>query len=192
MLKRPRPHSPLCSTVKTSVVRWARQGRARAREVYDWAHIIPQYENLWAELNEERKHTIGSDFTKASWSARPDPFAAFEAYPTHILTEESQLEATVSDVATLCESVEAMRTLAMVNFAKVVLPTPEEVRLVLTCAIAGPSLAVDLVRNIPQERRGHVFRSLGWFLKLGILRIIVSDALKAPKSFCDRNQQQRE
>ena len=153
-------------------------GQARAREVYDWAHIIPQYENLWAELNEERKHTIGSDFTKASWSARPDPFAAFEAYPTHILTEATQLEATVSDVATLCESVEAMRTLAMVNFAKIVLPNPEEVRLVLTCAIAGPSLAVDLVRNIPQERRGHVFRSLGWFLKLGILRIVVSDALK--------------
>ena len=152
-------------------------GQARSREVYDWAHIIPQYENLWAELNEERKHTIGSVFTKVSWPARPDPFAAFEAYPTHILTEATKLEATSSDVATLCESVEAMRTLAKVNFAEVVLPAPEEVRLVLARAIAGPSLSVDLVGDIAKERRGHVFRSLSWFLKIGVLRLSVDDEL---------------
>ena len=146
-------------------------GQARAKEVYDWARIIPQYEDLWAELNEERKRAAGGAPTKASWPSRPDPFAAFEAYPTHILTEATHLEATASDVVALCAQVEAMRTLAMVNFAKIVLPTPDEVRLVLTSAVKGPTRAVDLVRDIEAERRALVFRSLGWLLKLGALRL---------------------
>ena len=146
-------------------------GQARAREIYDWARIIPQYEDLWAELNEERKHAAGRTATKASWPARPDPFAAFESYPTHILTEATLLEATANDAEALCVQVEAMRTLAMVNFAKVVLPTPDEVRLVLTTAVTGHSRAVDLVRDIPEDRRAHVFRSLSWLLKVGALRL---------------------
>ena len=146
-------------------------GQARAREVYDWSGIIPQYENLWAELNEERKRTVGEAPTKAIWSSRPDPFAAFEAYPTHILTEATTLEATASDVEVLCEQVEAMRALAMVNFAKFVLPTPDEVRLVLTTAVTVPSRAVDLVRDISEDRRAHVFRGLGWLMKVGALRL---------------------
>lgn len=146
-------------------------GQARAREVYDWARVVPQYEDLWAELNEERKRAAGEMATKSSWPARPDPFAAFEAYPTHILTEASHLEATGSDVVALCAQVEAMRTLAMINFAKLVLPSPDEVRLVLTTAVKGPTRAVNLVRDIAAERRAHVFRGLGWLLKVGALRL---------------------
>lgn len=146
-------------------------GQARAREEYDWARIIPQYEDLWAELNEERKHAAGGATTKASWPARPDPFAAFEAYPTHILTEATELEATTSDVVALCAQVEEMRALAMVNFAQHVLPTPDEVQLVLATAVKGPTRAVDLVRDIAAERRAHVFRGLGWLLKVGVLKL---------------------
>lgn len=147
-------------------------GQARAREVYDWGRIIPQYEDLWAELNEERNRAAAGVATKSSWPARPDPFAAFEAYPTYILTETTQLVATSSGVDALCAHVEAMRALAMVNFAKLLLPTPEEVRLVLSHAITGPSRAADLVRDIAADRRAHVFRGLGWLLKLGSLRLV--------------------
>lgn len=145
-------------------------GRSRASEVYDWAHIIPQYEDLWAQQNEARKSAAAGKAVNAIWPARPDPFAAFEAYPTNILTEATELESTDSDVAALCAQVEVMRALAMVNFAKLMLPTPEEVRLVLSHAVDGPVQAVDLVRNIAAERRGHVFRGLGWLLKLGVVR----------------------
>ena len=146
-------------------------GLTRAREVYDWARIIPQYEDLWAELNEERKRAADGTVTKSSWPARPDPFAAFEAYPTHVLTEASHLEATASDVVALCAQVEAMRTLAMINFAKLVQPTPDEVRLVLATAVKGSTRAVDLVRDIAAERRAQVFRGLGWLLKVGVLKL---------------------
>jgi glycosyltransferase involved in cell wall biosynthesis len=146
-------------------------GQARAREVYDWARIIRQYEELWMELNEERKHSADGAATNSSWPARPDPFAAFETYPTYILTEATVLEATASDVMALCEQVQAMRALAMVNFAKHVLPTPDEVQLVLSIVVKGPTRAVDLVRDNAADRRAHVFRGLGWLLKIGALRL---------------------
>lgn len=146
-------------------------GQARARQVYDWARIIPQYEDLWAELNEERRRAAAVVPTKASWPASPDPFAAFASYPTHILNEATVLETTSADVEALCAHVEAMRSLAMVNFAKLVLPTPDEVRLVLITAVKAPMRAVDLVRDISMERRAHVFRGLGWLLKVGALKL---------------------
>jgi hypothetical protein len=157
-------------------------GQARACEVYDWARIIPQYENLWTELNAERTRMAGSAATRASWPARPDPFAAFEAYPTHILTKTTQLEAAVPDANVLCEQVEAMRALAMVNFAKLVLPSIEEVRMVLTRSVEGPAPAIHLVRDIAVERRAHVFRGLGWLLKLGVLRFVDGTAKKPDHS----------
>ena len=146
-------------------------GQARARQVYDWARIIPQYEDLWAELNEERRLAAVGVPTKSSWPASPDPFQAFASYPTHILNEATVLETTLADVEALCAHVEGMRSLAMVNFAKLVLPTPDEVRLVLITAVKAPMRAVDLVRDISMERRAHVFRGLGWLLKVGALKL---------------------
>lgn len=147
-------------------------GQARAREGYDWARIIPQYEDLWMELNEERKRAAGRAPTKASWPARLDPFQSFASYPTHILTEATMLEATAVDAEALCAQVEAMRALAMVNFAKLVLPTPDEVQLVLATAVKGPSRAVDLVQDTASEQKAHVFRGLGWLIKIGALRLV--------------------
>lgn len=66
-------------------------GQARAREVYDWVRIIPQYENLWAELNEMRKCASSGKTVASKWPARPDPFVAFATYPTQVLSEETRL-----------------------------------------------------------------------------------------------------
>jgi len=82
-----------------------------------------------------------------------------------------------------------MRALAMVDFAKLVLPAPEEVRLVLTTAVKGPTRAVDLVRDIVTDRRANVFRGLGWLLKLGALRL-ADPALQA--SFMSADDAQTE
>lgn len=145
--------------------------QARARAFYDWAQIIPQYEGLWAELNEARARASSEKTVASTWPARPDPFAAFVSYPTHVLSEDTRLTSATSDLEALSARVEAIRGLAMVNFAKRVLPSPEEVRLVLTQAVSGPSRAVELVQNIAAERKAHVFRGLGWLLKIGALRL---------------------
>jgi alpha-maltose-1-phosphate synthase len=143
-------------------------GRQRAREVYDWRHIIPQYEALWAQLSEIRL-AQGQNLPALAhpWPARMDPFHAFASYPTHTLSPETLLVRVDEDVEVALKKVAAMRALAMVDFAKLVLPTEEEVRLVLTVPEAT---AAERVTAISEERRPYVLRALAWLMKLGVLR----------------------
>ena len=149
-------------------------GRQRAREVYDWAAIIPQYEALWAQLNTLRQ-AEASKLTPLPhpWPARMDPFHAFAAYPTRTLTEQTVLGLVDGDAETALKRALAYRQLAMVDFAKVVLPSEDEIRAVLQGAAAGPKAAVALVAGIPGERQAFVFRSLAWLVKLGVLKVCI-------------------
>jgi hypothetical protein len=65
----------------------------------------------------------------------------------------------------------AYRQLAMIDFAKLILPSEAEIRTVLQVAAVGPKPAQDLVAQIDPGRRGLVLRSLAWLVKLGILKL---------------------
>jgi alpha-maltose-1-phosphate synthase len=146
-------------------------GRRRAREVYDWAAIIPRYEALWAELAEMRKGKAGELKPLAHpWPARMDPFHAFAAYPSRLLTPQTLLALVDADAASALARVRAYRQLAMVEFAKAVLPGDEDVQALLAAA-TGPQEAQALVQGIEPARRPFVFRSLAWLVKLGVLRV---------------------
>jgi len=62
--------------------------------------------------------------------------------------------------------------LAMVNFAKLVIPTEEEIQKILAAVARGPCTADMALKEIPQARQALVFRSLAWLAKMGILRFI--------------------
>ena len=64
------------------------------------------------------------------------------------------------------------KTLAMVNFAKLVLPTHAEIAQVLGVAAKGQTTAQSLLQDIAPARQAFVFRSLAWLLKLGILKLV--------------------
>lgn len=148
-------------------------GRQRAREVYDWAAIIPQYEALWAQLTEIRQAEAPKlNALPHPWPARVDPFHAFAAYPTRVLTEQTVLGLVDGDAETALKRTLAYRQLAMVDFAKIVLPAEAEIRTVLQAAAAGPKTALELVAQIPAARQAFVFRCLAWLLKLGVLRVL--------------------
>ena len=59
----------------------------------------------------------------------------------------------------------------MVNFAKLVLPSDEEVAQLLSTAAKGPCSAQELLHSIEPSRQAFVMRSLVWLLKLGVLRL---------------------
>ena len=63
------------------------------------------------------------------------------------------------------------KALAMVNFAKLVLPTDAEIAQVLNAAAYGPTSAQALVQGIEPSRQAFVLRSLALLLKLGMLRL---------------------
>jgi hypothetical protein len=160
-------------------------GRERARAVYDWAVIIPQYESLWAEQTrlrlEAQKESLGKKAAHAHpWPARMDPFDAFASYPTHTLNENTLLVLTSLSADQLAEAqakeqavhqVEAYRQLSMVNFAKQVLPTPEEVKQLIINSSGSPQRAIELLKGIEVQRQAFVFRSLTWLMKLGVLSL---------------------
>jgi hypothetical protein len=64
-------------------------GQARAREIFDWAHVFKQYQALWAELN-ARRGSAANNPEELAWAAaapktppsRLDPFYSFGHYPT--------------------------------------------------------------------------------------------------------------
>jgi hypothetical protein len=147
-------------------------GRARAQQVYDWKTVIAQYESLWAAQTELR--IAGAKDLQPlphPWPARMDPFHAFASYPTQALTLQTLLALVDADAATAMQRATAYRQLAMVDFAKFVLPTEDEIASVLQ-ALPHPQTAQALLAGIAQERQAFVFRSLAWLLKMGVLKVV--------------------
>jgi glycosyltransferase involved in cell wall biosynthesis len=152
-------------------------GRARAQVVFDWKTVIAQYEALWAKQTELRlaaKADAQSNGVKPlahPWPARMDPFHAFASYPTQALTPQTILALVDADADTAITRALAYRQLAMVDFAKVILPTEDEIASVLQ-ALSHPQTAQALLAGIAQERQAFMFRSLAWLLKLGVLKVV--------------------
>jgi len=148
-------------------------GQARARTTYDWSTIIAQYEALWAQQNAIRQADAPSlKPVQHPWPARMDPFHAFASYPTQVLTPHTVLGLADANAASAFERVLRYQQLAMVNFAKAVLPSEADIHTLLQAAEAGPQAAVQLLQAIPAERKAQVLRSQAWLVKLGILKVM--------------------
>jgi alpha-maltose-1-phosphate synthase len=145
-------------------------GRARARSLYDWKTIIPAYEAFWDELASLRKvHSVDANSVTPPWPQRMDPFEAFSAYPTQILSAETLLEWTRPDAL---EELERLWTLNVVNFAQKAILPKDELAILLGKAASGPRTARDLVADSPVARRTTTTRSLIFLAKCGLLRIV--------------------
>jgi glycosyltransferase involved in cell wall biosynthesis len=148
------------------------QGQKRAKEVYDWSVIIPQYENLWDQLTEIRL-SKGQELKPLPhpWPARSDPFLTFSSYPTQALSAQTIL--TLVD-ATWEESLKRIieyKELSMVNFANTVLPSNDEIQTILKYLDQGPKTASNIIDSVDSSRKAFVLRSLTWFVKLGVLKV---------------------
>lgn len=147
-------------------------GRARAQAEFDWCVIIKRYEELWAHLSDIRK-SEAKNLVRLSfpWPARMDPFHAFSSYPTQVLNRDATLHLIGDDVETTMSRISSLRSLGMVDFAKMVLPDDKEIRTVISCLAQGPKTAGEIIEAIPQRRKAAVFRSLSWLIKIGILTV---------------------
>ena len=151
-------------------------GRLRAQKVYDWRVIIAQYEALWAEQQSARTAALENTATPPvklthPWPARMDPFYAFASYPTQALTANTILCLADASVEAATARIQTYQGMAMVSFAKWVMPNDAEIVAVLKQASSGPQSAQNLVVQINEARKPFVFRTLVWFLKLGVLKV---------------------
>ena len=149
-------------------------GKQRAQQLYDWSSIIAQYEALWQEQTQLRLAAQKVDqvtLPPHAWPARMDPFFAFESYPTQTLKPTSVLALADASATEALLRVNQYKSLAMVNFAKLVLPSDAEIVHVLNAAAQGPCSVQALIQGIDPSRQAFVLRSLAWLLKLGVLRL---------------------
>ncbi|WP_192931263.1 glycosyltransferase family 4 protein [Gemmobacter serpentinus] len=63
--------------------RMGEAGRKRAQEMYDWARIVPQMQDLWQELGLRRRAALTRQaIPRAALPVGPSPFALFAAWPS--------------------------------------------------------------------------------------------------------------
>jgi len=156
-------------------------GRQRAREVYDWSVIIPQYEQLWAHqgrLRRERATKLKA--TAVPWPARMDPFAGFAGYSSSTLTNDTLLELVDSDADIAIGRVRQYRELRMVEFANYVLPREEDVAVLLHGLSAGPATSAVLRARLDGDRQRFSSRYLTWLIKLGVVRVSGANLVPLP------------
>ena len=158
-------------------------GREHAIKKYDWRSIIPLYEELWDEQTSIRiaakkaceEGNIGKSTRIAAWPGRLDPTIAFANYPTIHLSPNTRLVLTYPSAAKALDKLTKFKGLAMVDYARYVFPTPDELKSVIEVAekfLPGGSSAAQLVANIEPQRRPYVLRGLAWLCKLGLLEFV--------------------
>jgi glycosyltransferase involved in cell wall biosynthesis len=151
-------------------------GRLQVKTKFDWSVVIPQYEALWASLDEQRQksnelNTSDNGSTTGKWAARLDPFDSFAAYPTNRLSTETTLELVDIDPKVALNRAIKFASLEMVSYASYILPKESEVVLLIDGLKNGPQKAGKLIANISPKRKLHVFRSISWLMKMGVLKL---------------------
>lgn len=148
-------------------------GRERARSVYDWKVIIASYEKLWSELaalREKHKADHADQKPIHLWPTRMDPFRGFSSYPTQIIDITTKFKLTDETAEKALERLAQYRKLKMVNFADEVLPTHDEMRIMIKALSGGSCEASAIVKELPDARQAIALRSLGWLAKLGLVK----------------------
>ena len=140
----------------------------QARQVFDWAAVIPQYQALWAE-QDARRRAAAPDTRPRIIPHAPDPYTLFGGYPTRHQQK--------TDVVTLVPGMDwtlAQARLAgpLAAYARLNRPTLEEVeRVIGRLATDGPTVALDLLQHFPGPRRNFVERGLIWLARHDVISI---------------------
>ena len=150
-----------------------RMGQAaaeRARQVFDWSVVIPQYQALWRDLAElrpkARRHRPRNQ-PDNPW--RLDPYQLFASYPTEWLSAGAVLAPVAGVAPGAATEVRAWPINAMVVG---VLPSAEELERILARVAGGSRVTVgEILGDFPPGRRPHVERSLLWMAKYGLLAV---------------------
>jgi glycosyltransferase involved in cell wall biosynthesis len=142
--------------------------RSRAREVFDWAVVIPQYQALWAEQDARRRAEPPTLPAQRDNPFRPDPFRLFASYPTHHLNDACVVAA--SDLG--WPEARALLLSKVANYSAVNLPRIEEAGAIYAWLQEnGPTRVEHLKPAAPPGRWPFVRRGLLWLARYGVVTL---------------------
>ncbi|HKP79301.1 MAG TPA: glycosyltransferase family 4 protein [Phenylobacterium sp.] len=148
--------------------RQGEQARIRARQVFDWSAIIPQYQALWAEQAERLAHAGEPPASRVNPFA-PDPFTLFAAYPSRHLARDDMiaLRPGMTEAAA-----GACLGAALANYSRINPPRPEELSALLAHLTAHGPTPVAILRDLFEPpRRAFVERALFWLARHDVVDI---------------------
>ncbi|MDZ4370679.1 MAG: glycosyltransferase family 4 protein [Phenylobacterium sp.] len=141
--------------------------RLRAREVFDWAAIIPQYQALWAE----QKARLGAKPPEAIRPNpyRPDPYTLFGGYPSrHIAPTDLVSLNPEFDWASAYARLEA----PLAVYSRFNRPTPDELRKTIELLATQGPVSVDRLRSLVEPgRRNFMERWVLWMARHDIVSL---------------------
>jgi glycosyltransferase involved in cell wall biosynthesis len=146
--------------------------RARARAVFDWSAVIPQYQELWGDLNALRMAKAPAQEPLEN-PFRPDPFRVYAAYPTRQIDLSWRVSAAPDlDV----EAALALLAGEVAAYSPFNRPTAEEQRALLKWLAGGRQATVEeAAAQVPPRRRPAVARGLLWFARYGVIELSPPD-----------------
>lgn len=146
----------------------ARMGQAaaeRARQIFDWSQIVPQYQAFWQELADRRKSAAAEQANGIN-PYRMDPFTLFETYPTEQLTAHTQV---AISPGVSWEVAEARLTSGLATIGNWPRPPLQEMRQAFDRIAAGATTTAMVVEGFAPARRNFVERGLLWLAKFQII-----------------------
>jgi starch synthase len=144
--------------------------RERARQVFDWRHVVAAYQELWQELAERRRIAPETAALAPGRPARPlamDPFDLFRSWPSAGLAAETTL--TLPEGVTP-ELVDAMRRLQAATPMPAALLDRAVTNRLIEALKKGPIPAGDLVALLEPSQRPAGWRSFAWLAKTAMIR----------------------
>jgi glycosyltransferase involved in cell wall biosynthesis len=140
----------------------------RAREVFDWRAIIPQYQALWAEQDARRLAAAPDTLPRAN-PYRPDPYTLFAGYPSRHLQH--------ADVISLRPGLDwpAIRTRLngpLAAYSRFNRPTGQELERVIARLATGPAPVSELLDLVVRGRRNYMERGLIWLARYDVVSIM--------------------
>lgn len=145
------------------------KARERARSVFDWAAVIPQYQALWAEQNARRVAAPPAPSVRDN-PYRPDPFTLFQSYPTRHFSRDYKVA--VGPGMDWAEA-RALLDSPLAIYSSFNRPSLEEAELVHAWLSERPAATVgEVLQVVPSRRHPVVERGLLWLARYGVIRLI--------------------
>lgn len=151
-------------------------GRQRAAEVYDWRHVVRAHQDLWTELADVRANADERVPMEAGRPANPlaaDPFGLFQDHATGVIHGD----ATVSIAnAEAVENLSAYLGSDVAAPLAAVLYAEDQMAALLSQLADQPGSKVgELAGSLAPENLTPFYLTLGWLMKIGLIRIDTPD-----------------
>ena len=147
--------------------------KVHAREIFDWAVIIRQYEALWGEMEAVRQAASPALALRRNLAGNPrrlDPFLLFGGYATEWLSDSTMMTLTPGQS---WSAIEALLKARLATYGGAALPNAAELKIVFEKLSKVRQIsAAELVASIPGGRRPFVERGLLWLAKYQVITIL--------------------